>query len=300
MVLDEITRDELQGVIAHLKEARYNHQQWHEALVRVIACKLPSNKNDTDTAAHTKCLFGQWYYGHAATKLRKHPGFIAMGDEHQRMHHFARQLLVAASDGKPLDVNDFDKFGSALTRLRLEISALEKELEDALHNHDSLTGAVTRYGILPTLREQHELVKRHVQFCCIAMMDMDNFKAVNDLHGHPAGDRVLTASVQYLMKHLRSYDKVFRYGGEEFLLSMPYPADLTPDYERKVNNLREGISSLNIDIGRSEPIHITASFGLTILDPDTPVETTIDRVDKALYAAKAAGRNCVQIWNPSM
>jgi PleD family two-component response regulator len=55
-----------------------------------------------------------------------------------------------------------------------------------------------------------------------------------------------------------------------------------------------------IKTNKKEPVHITASFGLALLDPDTPVETTIDRADKALYAAKAAGRNCVRIWNPSM
>ena len=165
-------------------------------------------------------------------------------------------------------------------------------------NHDSLTGAITRFGILPTLRDQQELVKRHVQLSCIAMMDLDNFKAVNDLHVHYAGDRVLAASVHYLIKHLRPYDKVFRYGGEEFLLSMP-STDLAPCYDR-VNELREGIATLEIDIGEKEPIHISASFGLTLLDPDIPAETSIDRTDKALYAAKSAGRNCVRIWDPSM
>jgi diguanylate cyclase (GGDEF)-like protein len=298
MALNEVTRDELQSVIAQLKEALYSHQQWHGTLIRALVCKQPGDKHDSSPAAHTECRFGQWYYGKAPEKLRSHPGFISLGDEHQRMHHLARLLLLAADSGNPVSTLDFDNFSNALDRLRLEIFALERELEDSLFNHDALTGAITRFGILPTLREQQELVKRHAQLCYIAMIDLDNFKAVNDLHGHAAGDRVLAASVQYLIRHLRPYDKVFRYGGEEFLLCMPY-TELTPGLDR-VKELNEGLAALEIDIGEKEPARMTASFGLALLDPDIPVEASIDRADKALYAAKAAGRNCVRIWDASM
>lgn len=298
MALKEVTRDELQAVIAQLKEALYNHQQWHGALIRTLVCKLPGNKHDVNPEAHTDCRFGQWYYGAAPEKMRSHPGFVALGEEHQRMHHMARLMLTTADLGNPITTLDFDNFANALDRLRLEIFALERELEDSLFNRDALTGAITRFGILPTLREQQELVKRHTQLCCIAMMDLDNFKTVNDRHGHPAGDKVLAASVQYLNKHLRPYDKVFRYGGEEFLLCMPY-TELMPGQNR-VKELNAGLSTMEIDIGETEPIHVSASFGITILDPDISVEKSIDRADKALYAAKSAGRNCVRMWDSSM
>jgi diguanylate cyclase len=91
---------------------------------------------------------------------------------------------------------------------------------------------------------------------------------------------------------------VFRYGGEEFLLCLPY-TELMSGHDR-VMKLNEGLAALEIDVGEKEPIHITASFGLTLLDPELPVETSIDRADKALYAAKAAGRNCLKIWDSSM
>jgi diguanylate cyclase len=281
-----------------LKESLNNHQQWHGSLIRTLVCKLPADKHDTSDAPHTECRFGQWYYGKAPEKLRKHPGFIALGDEHQRLHHTAKLLLIGADAGNPITPLDYDNFSNALERLRLEIAALERELENSLFNHDSLTGAITRFGILPTLREQQELVKRHAQLCYIAMMDLDNFKAINDLHGHAAGDKVLAASVRYLIKHLRPYDKVFRYGGEEFLLCMPY-TELTGGLSR-VQELNEGLAALEIDIGEKEPIRIEASFGLALLDPDVPVEKSIDRADKALYAAKSAGKNRVLVWDPSM
>ena len=298
MALDEVTRDELQGIIAQLKEALYSHQQWFGGLIRTLVCKLPADKHDANPEAHTECRFGQWYYSKAPEKLRHHPGFVAMGEEHKRMHHLARLLLITANAGNTITALDYDNFANTLERLRLEIAALERELEDSLFNRDSLTGAITRFGILPTLRDQQELVKRHAQLCYIAMMDLDNFKAINDLHGHHAGDRVLAESVRYLIKHLRPYDKVFRYGGEEFLLCMPY-TELMLGQDR-VKKLNEGLAALEIDIGEKTPIHISASFGLAFLDPDVPVETSIDRADKAMYAAKSAGRNCVRVWEPTI
>jgi diguanylate cyclase len=298
VILDEVTRDDLQGAIVQLKESLYNHQQWHNALVRSLICKLPPDQHDINPEAHTACRFGQWYYGKAPAKLRSHPGFIALGEEHKRMHHLASLLLNAADAGNTLTTLDYDNFANALERLRLEISALERELEDTLFNHDSLTGAITRFGILPMLREQQLLVRRHVHLCYIAMMDLDKFKAINDLYGHLAGDCVLTGAVRYLIHHLRPYDKVFRYGGEEFLVCMPY-TELASGYDKMVE-LNEGLAALKIDIGETEPINISASFGLALLDPDLPVETSIDRADKAMFAAKSAGRNCVRMWDSTM
>jgi diguanylate cyclase len=298
MALNEVTRDEMQKVVAQLQEALHSHQEWHGALIRTLVCKLPVDKRDTHAESHKECRFGQWYYSDAPEKLRTHPGFVALGDEHQRMHHLARTLLVAVNAGSCTHPLDFDNFANSLERLRLEIAALERELEDSLFNRDNLTGAITRFGILPTLREQQELVKRRAQQCCVVMMDLDRFKEVNDLYGHLAGDRVLAASAKYLIGHLRPYDKVFRYGGEEFLLCLPY-IELAHGRDR-VQSLGEGLAAMEIDIGEGKAIHVSGSFGVTLLDPEVPVETAIDRADKAMYAAKVAGRNCVRVWEPAM
>ncbi|HET7832744.1 MAG TPA: diguanylate cyclase [Gallionella sp.] len=298
MTFNELSHDELLAVITQLKEALYNHQQWHAALIRTLVSKLPCDQRDINPDAHKECRFGQWYYGKSTEKIRNHPGFIAMGEEHQRMHQLASMLLIAADNGNPISTIDYDNFSNSLERLRLEISALEKELEELMFNRDPLTGAISRLSIFTALREQQGLVRRNIQSCCIAMMDLDKFKDVNDLHGHAAGDRVLTAAAQYLIRHLRPYDKLFRYGGEEFLLCIPH-IELTTAYE-VVNKLRQGLAALEINIGETEPIHVSASFGVTLLDPDIPVEASIDRADKAMYAAKSAGRNCVRIWESSM
>lgn len=295
MTLSEVTHEELQSAISHLREALHSHQLWHRTIIRTLTCKLPIDQHDLRPSAHMECGFGQWYYSSRTTEnLRDHPGFVAMGREHQKLHQQTMSLLLAADAGEPISTQLYDEFDNALERLQLEIQALERELEDSLYNRDSLTGAISRLNILPALREQQELIKRLAQRCYIAMVDLDDFKAVNDRHGHLGGDRVLTAAAQYLMKRLRPYDKVFRYGGEEFLLCLPH-AEMELSHDR-IDGLRAGLAALEINIGEERPIHISASFGLTLLDPNTPVEESIDHADKALYAAKSAGKNCVRMW----
>ncbi len=289
--------EELQAVLQQLEQALYNHEQWHKQLSRTLICQLPPDHHDVADDAHRQCRFGQWYYNRAPRQLHGNAAFVAMEGAHERMHRLAARLLQALETTKTVQPPDYDEFSNALDQLRLQIYTLKREIEDALYNRDPLTGLESRIGMLTKLREQLELVKRRIQHCCIAIMDLDNFKVVNDTYGHLVGDRVLIAHARYVMEHVRTYDKVFRYGGEEFLVCLP-GTDLKAGYAL-IERLREGLATAAIDYS-GKPILVTTSFGMTLLDPDTSVEEAIGRADKALYAAKAAGRNCSRIWDPSM
>lgn len=294
----KLEQNEIQAILTQLDQAIYNHGEWFDSITRTLVCRLPQDHRDVADDAHRQCRLGQWYYGTAPDKLRVHPGFIALEAEHQHMHQKAAKLLQTAASGGAISPLDFDNFANALERLRLQLYTLKREMEDALYNLDALTGANNRIGMLTKLREQLELVKRHVQVCCIVMMDVDHFKAVNDTYGHAAGDRTLAAATRYVMANLRPYDKLFRYGGEEFMLCMQN-TDATAGYE-VVERLRLGLAAMPIHYDGKATLQITMSFGLAMLDPAVSVEQSIDRADKAMYAAKAAGRNCTLIWDPSM
>lgn len=296
--MNHIESHDVQATLAQLEQAIYNHGQWFDAITRTLVCRLPHDDRDVDADAHRHCRLGQWYYGAAPTALRDHPGFIAIETEHSAMHRMAAKLLQTVASGAVVSALDFDGFANALERLRLQLHTLKRELEDAVYNLDALTGAYSRIGMLTKLREQQELVKRNVLACCVAMADVDHFKAVNDTYGHMAGDHALAVSTRYVMAHLRPYDKVFRYGGEEFLICMQ-DTDMAAGHE-VVERVRRDLAAAPIDVDGRSTLRITMSFGLTLLDPDVGVEQSIDRADKAMYAAKAAGRNCTRIWDPSM
>jgi len=297
MVMLNITHDDLQRVLLQLDQAIYNHNQWYESLLRNLVCRLSYDNRDVEEDAHRKCRFGQWYYNNAPNELRKHPGFIAIEIEHERMHRLAAKLLMTEATGETISLLDYENFMNSISNIRLQLQTLKHEMDDLLYNHDSLTRAYSRVGILTKLRELQDLVNRNVQSCCVVMMDLDHFKSINDVHGHLAGDQVLAAVASYIMAQSRPYDRLFRYGGEEFIISMPHTNSKSGlDI---VERLREGIAASSIHYEGKE-IRITASFGLTLLEPDVSVEQAIKRADSALYAAKSSGRNCTRIWDPSL
>ncbi|MFT7406354.1 MAG: diguanylate cyclase [Zhongshania sp.] len=123
----------------------------------------------------------------------------------------------------------------------------------------------------------------------IAMVDLDHFKRINDHYGHAEGDVVLVSTVKKLKSHLRPYDRIYRYGGEEFIICMP---STTLDQSSEViERMRVVITAQHFDVGKA---HVTATFGVSVLRASRTVEESIHCADKAMYRAKAAGSNRVE------
>lgn len=297
--MHNVSKQELQDTLQQLNQAIYNHEQWSKDLIRSMICRLPYDNRDIADDAHHHCRFGQWYYGTPPQAFLDHSAFKAIGAEHRRMHQVTARLLLESASKGGVDPLDYDNFMSAAERLRLEIYSFKHEIEESLNTRDPLTGAENRFNMLSRLRELRELSKRGVQDSSIAIMDLDHFKRVNDTYGHTAGDQVLIAWVNYIKKNLRKYDRIYRYGGEEFLLS--FPGNDQQSVKELIERLRNGIPEITIEGGgETKSIMVTASFGITTLDPSLNVEESISRADTALYAAKKAGRNCSCIWDSTM
>lgn len=285
---------QLQTIIAQLDQAIYNHEQWHKGLLRTLIARLPPESSDLQLDAHHRCRFGQWYYSDETKPLRDHQAFVSLGKAHEQMHHSATHLLQRLADDLVVTPAEIDSFHNTLDRMKLEMLSLRRELADAVQNRDPLTGARNRVDMLSDLREQHALVRRGVQQCAIIVVDLDHFKDVNDRYGHPAGDAVLISISRCLEALVRPYDRIYRYGGEEFLLYMPHT---TVDAAVGVaERLRAAVASKEVRVADGGPtLQVTASFGVAPLDADRSVEESIDQADRALYQAKSRGRNRVEI-----
>jgi len=289
----------LRTALEQLQQATHDHDEWHENLLRAVVCGLPFNLAEVAEDAHVHCRFGRWYYERAPAELRGQPVFAAIGVEHERLHRAAARLLREVAADAPIDREDFEDLLAGCGELRLKLDLLRHEIEITLRNRDELTGAYDRAEMLPRLRDWHELAKRHVRASCIVFMDLDHFKDINDRYGHGVGDEVLAGAVRHLSKCLRPYDKVFRYGGDEFLIGLP-EADLETG-QTVIKRVREGLASQSLVVGpEGIALQVTASFGLALLDPEVSVEDSIERADQALLLAKTAGRNRAISWDPNV
>jgi diguanylate cyclase (GGDEF)-like protein len=298
MALPNINGGALYRITRQLEQAIYNHEQWAEAINTTLICHLIPDERDLAGDAHRRCRFGQWYHEAGLPILERHAGFEAIGIEHERMHQYATKLLRSSTVDEKITITNYEHFLTTRKRLILEIQTLQQELGEELNNVDPLTGTTNRIGMLTRLREQQELVKRKVHSCVVGMMDLDNFKAINDKYGHITGDKVLISIARRIMANLRPYDKIFRYGGEEFLISLP-DTDLKTGYGI-VDRMRDDLASILHEGSGNATFHVAVTFGLTLLAPDTTVEQSIDRADKALYAAKKMGKNRVVVWDESV
>jgi two-component system, cell cycle response regulator len=197
---------------------------------------------------------------------------------------------------KPFDPDELKaRLHNGLRILQLEDNLVEAR-EEMLYKatHDSLTSLLNRGTIVELL--SHELTRtRRENRCTIAVLgDLDHFKLVNDTYGHMVGDEVLREVARRLLSSVRSYDFVGRYGGEEFLLVLNN-CDAMKAFER-AEEIRASICQSPIATSQGL-LSVTASVGVIAshLRALESVEEFLCEVDRALYAAKSAGRNCSRL-----
>lgn len=183
-------------------------------------------------------------------------------------------------------------YGSSMRELLYrrsnDLAAANARIEE-LAQLDELTGAYNRRYIMKCLGGEIAKVQRGARGC-VALIDLDHFKLINDRFGHPAGDDVLRRFTSSILANIRMVDKLGRYGGEEFLLVLP---DTNVDQAMQIaERLRDMIAAIDWP-SISPDLALTLSAGLSeIASNDTP-EDLLARADRALYRAKDAGRNRV-------
>ena len=180
-------------------------------------------------------------------------------------------------------------------RVRSHLSRVAVWQEMSLR--DGLTRAYTRRYFDERLRQEVLRSRRSGTSLSLAMLDLDFFKRINDQHGHPVGDAVLVQVVGLLESQVRSSDLLARYGGEEFALIL-LDSQLE-DAHRALTRAcsRVAQAPLVIDLPGQPPLSLTVTLsgGMAALEPGEEPERLVSRADRALYAAKAAGRNRVLV-----
>ncbi len=174
----------------------------------------------------------------------------------------------------------------------VEIAKLHQELDrvSAQARHDTLTGALNRKGLEEALSRELAVVRRKESALCIALLDIDNFKKINDERGHSTGDEALTHLAAVARQCMRPQDTLARYGGEEFVILLP-DTPLDRGIEAMVRLQRE--LTKRFFLAGADKLLITFSAGVAQLAPDEDGDAALKRADKAMYMAKRAGKNRV-------
>ena len=182
---------------------------------------------------------------------------------------------------------------------RVKVMVRLKEAQAHIHRlsmHDPLTECYNRRFLMKRLKEEFNRSSRNHQALSGIMLDLDHFKQINDAYGHDAGDMVLVTVTKVLMSAMREYDVLARYGGEEFFILLPHSA--VKDAAVMAERLRKLVESLKMKTG-DKIIQITASFGVAGYKgtdiPENP-DPLLKNTDIALYKAKRAGRNRVEVF----
>lgn len=172
----------------------------------------------------------------------------------------------------------------------------EEEIE-RLAFYDSLTGLPNRYLLKDRVNQAIEQAQRTLKPFGLAFIDLDQFKEVNDLHGHEAGDELLREVVGRVRQHIRPGDTLARLGGDEFILMM---ADIPlQDTSSRLSTILRHIAEAYRIHGRS--VHVSGSIGLAVFPDDgTDYDTLLKHADMAMYQAKADGRNTFRLFNADM
>lgn len=192
----------------------------------------------------------------------------------------------------------FDANGAVRGTAGIAIEITEqKRLEEALidlANTDPLTGLPNRRCFFQNLAKEFDRSHRYARPLSVIGFDLDHFKAINDCHGHAAGDIVLKNIAELVLRSLRSTDMAGRLGGEEFAILMPETGGIMA--AKVSERLRCMIANRTVHSPGGQPIQVTISVGVTCMRAeDGHPDEMLARADAALYKAKSEGRNRVCI-----
>lgn len=178
---------------------------------------------------------------------------------------------------------------ASIVLLRVDVNGMLKNLSRTART-DRLTGLYNRYYMHKKLHKVFEASKRYKHKNALLLIDIDNFKFINDTFGHSTGDFVLKKLSKIFLQRLRKVDSISRWGGEEFLILMPFTA--IEDAYNVSEVLRELVEQNDFSF---EGNSIRASFtgGLVEIESDETIENALSRADKLLYKGKEQGRNMI-------
>jgi diguanylate cyclase len=285
--------EELQQLSADLRTALLRHRAGRLALFYRLQFPTSSRQDESKDSIMDDVNISLSIGKNIPTSIAKHPLYVSMNERIDALLSDIPEALSAVEKGK-LTQSTFGKIVSHMSKIDILVDRFYAGIHSSLSDVDTLTGLFNRSAMERDLECAAERFKQTGKPLCIAMVDADHFKNVNDTYGHAFGDIALQTIANRMEDSLRLRDQVYRYGGEEFLVLLP---DTDISLAVKVmDRLRQTVSSKEIKDHHNKTI-LTVSIGITELKKSDHLQEAKERADEALYKAKESGRDCV-ISNP--
>lgn len=230
-------------------------------------------------------------------KLEQYSEIISKTDDIKELNQLLVQIMEETKQMQKSALNYRNDFLAARAEVNLaqdKINQLETELQEMGEkvHEDHLTGILNRRGLDTAFERETSRSIRHKTPLCFALLDIDNFKLLNDTHGHKVGDDALVYLVESVKDTTRPEDVVSRYGGEEFVILLPNTS--LDEAVQILSRIRRNLTK-KFFLHENKRLLITFSAGVAQLQADESQESVFKRADEALYRAKKGGKNQILI-----
>ena len=295
-LLQVMSKNQIQTLLRGIQGAFDEHVRWACRCQNTLLADGVVDESLLEKDSHLHCNFGRWIHGGLPGGLSASKDFKMLSELHRRFHDAARTATLARIQGRVLSVEDCENLLTAQSDLLIALNQYLREVAEGDSLFDPLTGLLNRQEMYRLLEKEKSRSERTGLPTMIAMADLDFFKSVNDRFGHEAGDCVLRETASRFSSKLRSYDLLFRVGGEEFLFC--FPATDAEEARNICDRIREAVEQGAVEVGGGRTVSVTVSFGIAPLMSDRPVSDSMRLADDALYEAKGLGRNMVRMAAP--
>lgn len=285
-----LSQRRLEDLQARLKDVIAKQAEAREQTVRAQDLMRQTLTTFLERLAQTAASTGQYHakFEACAQALERAESLAEMAPLVQEAIQTARAF---ATDTQRLS-DELTELRDRADRAEAEVQRLRTELDQMaeLVTHDLLTGVLNRKGLASAIDRETRRAERTGTRVSIALLDVDDFKRLNDTLGHLAGDAALKHLADVARRSFRPQDTIGRYGGEEFIIVLP---DTEPEEACGVVQRLQRDLSTHLFLQGEQKVLITFSAGVTELQHDEPVDAAIARADAAMYRAKRAGKNRV-------
>ena len=275
----------LKELIYKQSQLKHNHTEAQRSLKEMLAGFVDqlASFSETTSSYHDRL-------GECAERIAAAHDLAAIGDV---LNEVMRDTLSIRDEARRAR-DELHETRERAQEAEARMAQLERELDESsrLMRHDQLTGAMNRRGLEETFDKEANRARRHGKPLTVALLDLDNFKRINDSFGHRTGDEALVYLADVARNNLRPQDTLARHGGEEFILLYP-ETELDQAHIALVRLQRELTRTLFLF--EDKKLLITFSAGVTGWNPGETLDQVLARADAAMYEAKETGKNKVVV-----